>query len=1045
MPDEFINPNLNNGLEHRVGADLHDWEYNDTIDRDDIAVNVRKCINSLYTTSIANQKADCNIKRVGGKMSDFVRDTNANAHYGLSYTSYALKYPIKNTFFFNKLFLQRLNRRSVGRRKYFSADKISVIPRPPMECFNITDTPNRHDVFTHRLLMFINGEMFTDLVLYATSEYLLMVIDADRDGTNLRTIEELCSENSKARWSLVGIPFTKSMSYTGPVTSLGTDNQFHDIFEINDTECTINARMLKVDADYRITKNFWLIAMAGDTTIKTVDTTNESITDNIGYMYVDFGSIGDNGTISTEALLPCAKKIFTDSPKTANIRLINIPNVMGWINIGTSRIFQLAFDKDHTSPVPPDNMIVFKKTDMGYKLVHMYDDNDNQRIVKQYFPNVYNLTGFNASDELRVLIFYGEHDKTTFSNPIASYMSYNANYANDIVAGVVPEAIKSYLPAINEYFEYNYLEYHADATRHIEHEYKLETLRELAYDDPSRLTNIYMDHLQKANMKFHSNPKFIIDMKENKLKSDDDPTKLKVEEIVEAERTRYVYNLVINHQDDRMYPVSIWVDGKHLNADDVTVISRTFKTAITINADSITDDSIIIVEMMKVNNSGAFASELDLPPIHNSFKLPKGLWKDISPQNMMIGIRKEIPGENDTVTVKYQLASNYEMYWLIMGHIQYKNGVPINYQLKNYASIDSVNIVMDNQDNTLLQDDNVAVIADHEDEFLGDVDILRDLGDETYHKVRNEEYNDDFTLMRRLGYYGGDRRRFYAYMPHGPLDPDIFITPITDYFANAHIMMQNTDIYFARKLSFETDSNGNISSKILTISNFMYDPTPSKFRIFIDGLLLDYSIDYDIDVYQDRGWFIGSDLAINIRKEIDMTKHHDITFEYLPYKYRYLYRNAAEYDGNILLTDEFTRPFNTAFYDVYLDGRLLSDKDITYISNRRFIINEVSQDVLANGAKTPRTVSIYERAHDPDVIDYVWRWHEQTYKDGDGNDKTALVREMKPIRDGILDQIINSDSKFKKSLLPTWDPKIDQKESAAGLGIGNSVSADDNK
>ena len=75
MASEFVNPNLdpnvNNRFEHRIGAELHDWEYNDTIDQEDIALNVRKCINSLYTTSIANQIADCNIKRVGGKMSDF--------------------------------------------------------------------------------------------------------------------------------------------------------------------------------------------------------------------------------------------------------------------------------------------------------------------------------------------------------------------------------------------------------------------------------------------------------------------------------------------------------------------------------------------------------------------------------------------------------------------------------------------------------------------------------------------------------------------------------------------------------------------------------------------------------------------------------------------------------------------------------------------------------------------------------------------------------------------------------------------------------------
>ena len=103
MPVNNLNPNLDNGLEHRVGAELHDWEYNNTVDENDFVKNIFNCINSLYETSVANQKADCGIKRVGGKMSDFKRNLNANNHYGLSFNAYVLKYPLKNVFFFNNL------------------------------------------------------------------------------------------------------------------------------------------------------------------------------------------------------------------------------------------------------------------------------------------------------------------------------------------------------------------------------------------------------------------------------------------------------------------------------------------------------------------------------------------------------------------------------------------------------------------------------------------------------------------------------------------------------------------------------------------------------------------------------------------------------------------------------------------------------------------------------------------------------------------------------------------------------------------------------
>ena len=85
-----------------------------------------------------------------------------------------------------------------------------------------------------------------------------------------------------------------------------------------------------------------------------------------------------------------------------------------------------------------------------------------------------------------------------------------------------------------------------------------------------------------------------------------------------------------------------------------------------------------------------------MPNKDNSMQIPRDIWDDISPQNMMIGVRKELPGENNTVEYKYEMASNYEMYWLIMGHTAYKNGVPMNYTRRPYTIVSGFDVITNN-------------------------------------------------------------------------------------------------------------------------------------------------------------------------------------------------------------------------------------------------------------------------------------------------------------------------------------------------------------
>ena len=1078
MASNNTNPNLDNGLEYRVGSELHAWEYNNTVDENDFVKNIFTCINGLYTTSVANQKADCDIKRVGGKMSDFKRDLNANNYYGLSFNAYVLKYPLKNVFFFNNLFVHRLNRNSKKGRKYFSEVSNSFT-------FTIDDTPNRPDVFKHRLLMFIDGKLFTDLVLYTNTEYVLMVIDPDRTGISMRQIMDYCDPGNDYRWSLIGIPFTttKKLYDLKSTTLHGNNLDLSNYRNIN---------------NHIIDKNFWLCGMATALTNAT-DANGTKYVDNRSIMNFTFvEDIPDNhvidiSSIGTKTLESVNSNTYISS------EIINIPNVIAMLNIGKNRIFQYGCTDKYPSPIPPENMIVFSyDSENGYRLVHMCNESiprkkssikgdvdgdqyvteddlailtniqsgiadsryknpnnadmdDNGKVdiddiialqnviaenptksIVHYFPNVYKLNGFDAELDLYVLIMYGKNDKTTFRNPIKDYMKYNSNYANEVVMNVLPEPIKKYIPMENEYKECNYLQYHSEANRNEEFEYKFDTLKEFMHDDPTRITDMYIRYMAKKNNNFYSSPRYIFDMSVDYDKFENYTNK-----------DGGYLKLTIDVPDDRKFPVTVWIDG--IRENTVNILHKKFKTEITFSRNRVTTDSIIIIELYKVRYSNPISIETQMPAKDSSMLFPRGFLYDVSPQSLMISVRKEIPSTDGQFEYKYEMASNYEMYWLIIGHNQYVNGICTNHVSTNGAAITNTNIIMDNDGNVFLERgsdfdvsnpttvdetiDNVALYGSTSAKSEGDVSFLKELGNENYTYVQEKEsgINDstDPVAMRNIGYYGGDRRRFYYYMPYSKDDPNIYITPITDYFANEVVRIQNTDVYFTR--NFVTSTNEATGNQEFVFTSFNLDPDREKYRLFVDGMLLDWGADFITNAYPDRGWYTDSDIKFVL---LNIKNPCAVVFEYLPYRYRLLYRNI-EHDGIITLNASFTRPFRTEFYDVYVDGKLLSDKDIEIVTPTRLMIPAIIDDTSDAG----HVLSIYEKGHDPDIFDYVWRDDDDKYNYS--AETINGIRHKSKIMSGAIDEMITQDMKFRKHMLPTWDEAKANKEISLGFGVGS--------
>ena len=284
--------------------------------------------------------------------------------------------------------------------------------------------------------------------------------------------------------------------------------------------------------------------------------------------------------------------------------------------------------------------------------------------------------------------------------------------------------------------------------------------------------------------------------------------------------------------------------------------------------------------------------------------------------------------------------------------------------------------------------------------------------------------------------------------------PDFACMPITPFFANKRVKIMNTDVYFSKTLNF-TYVNGTIIDKSIKIRKFGFDPSQYKFRVYLDGKLLDYDYDYITDVHLDnQNFYLDSDLTIFFRCNFDVHRAHEVIFEYLPYKYQLIHR-SAEYDGIITLGDEYIRPFDSRNFDVYINGMLIAEDDITMVTERRISLNSIIA-AIANNSETHPIVSIYERMHDADVYDYVWRNHKEafnyidhdnpaiydpttgTYVDNvkrnpDDPSEFIDVKKAQRLKFSLDEQLMRGDAGYRNYRTPTYDPSI------SGMEINNWI------
>ena len=582
----------------------------------------------------------------------------------------------------------------------------------------------RSDIFPYKPMMFIAGLLISS-VLYAIDEnHLYLFISVD-DGVN-QPIDKLIHETTMLKFIEYNVPMTllffpwgPSMSYDGP----GNDPAFIDGYGIHYN------KLENLTPTMRLKKNFWMISASwrGSTRWPT----SQLVTTFSPLSSVKIGK-------QTEAIFPinsyspAIMNSLLNNEMDVHVEAFCMPNVENYSFVGTNRIFQIPLNGN---PIPPENILLWKYTpanttdpnkkyDAGtYEFLHY-------GYVILYYPNVYQIIDVPEDVEVTAMWFYDREHETEnehFTNVLEDYMVYKQNYASAIVNGTLPRYILEMVPAKVTY-DYTDYERYNKSTMTDAQTYRIEKLTELMKDDPSRYEYLYSRLMDHTANRLHANPKqtvylgkWITPIYESSFRNDlRDVTITPIEkmgrivtgeEIVDNDgNTTHVFSseiqkyetldephllLVIDHTEITRYSYAVWIDGREFDLKHC--YTKALTTYIYLPQSEITQNSVVEIEMMRVSSHGRTVVEMDFGELDTSIKLPRDFY-DVSPQNMMISIRQntstwkddtefnevyanqivdpDIMEAADSFGAKffYQVASDYEMSWLLFGHNRYVDG-----------------------------------------------------------------------------------------------------------------------------------------------------------------------------------------------------------------------------------------------------------------------------------------------------------------------------------------------------------------------------------
>ena len=197
------------------------------------------------------------------------------------------------------------------------------------------------------------------------------------------------------------------------------------------------------------------------------------------------------------------------------------------------------------------------------------------------------------------------------------------------------------------------------------------------------------------------------------------------------------------------------------------------------------------------------------------------------------------------------------------------------------------------------------------------------------------------------------------------------------------------------KNSFYTQYDFNRDGyPIISLEGYDFNHHPEYYRIFYDGRLLPGSM------YETKTNFDNHRLQMMFK----ITNGDSLALDITPFRYNLIFRlDEIPSDGIINLQDYIDKPFDIRYYDVFLNGRKLNEKNIFAISDYTIILNAV---------KSIYNFEIYEKERDEEY--FGWTKNNITYyiKLEDIFEESYIIdNEKEEIIEDIIGEIIENENK----------------------------------
>lgn len=331
---------------------------------------------------------------------------------------------------------------------------------------SINDMVNNPKIFSLFLLVFINGDLYTNMQFKFKPEESITLISFDlyndfdefstpyvKPGFTQVEMEEFIK--NKSQMTIVALPNYQMEKYDTTKNHLNQQTMGNTNLGINIIDFTSVNNIIVDDDKYAVffTKNDEYLYRYTYADVTNTDTTlyfnpNEvsKLTNSYTYlMFMKFRNVLDIITVSNDT------PYFT--------------------------IEQQEF------PIPVENMIIFRKTSSGIQF-------DHESSIEMYYPNIYKLVK-SHNDDMIIWVFY--KDDTTYgskhTDELRLYNRYVSNVIDKYNDDTIPEIIKKYKPISTTYGIEGFKSQVKDALH-----YKIDTLKDLIRKD-NDLYRIYLNKL----------------------------------------------------------------------------------------------------------------------------------------------------------------------------------------------------------------------------------------------------------------------------------------------------------------------------------------------------------------------------------------------------------------------------------------------------------------------------------------------------------------------------------------------------------------------